>query len=168
MLTFQRKQTLEICRALNVPIWNDPTNASPSFARNRIRNEVLPVLEELYPGCDGRISNLSERLSKTQEIQQELVDQYLKTNETSNQQTRQIIRNSSLQLRRVLINRWMTQRGAPQLNAIELDRLCRRLGPSQPPGKTDLTGGWQLSWTKHSLRLDPPDSSSQADTHRQG
>ena len=168
MLIFKRKQTLEICRALKVPIWNDPTNASALFARNRIRNEVLPVLEELYPGCDGRISNLSERLSKTHDIQQELVDQCLKANETSNQQTRQLISNSSLQLRRILMNRWMTQRGTPQLNAIELDRLCRRLGPSQPPGKTDLAGGWQISWTKHFLRLDPPDSYSHADTHRQG
>ena len=167
MLTFQRQQTREICRALNLPIWNDPSNASASFARNRIRNEVLPVLEELYPGCDGRISDLSERLTRTQDIQQELVDQCLNANEASNQLTRQLISNSSLQLRRVLINRWITKQRAPQLNAIELDRLCRRLGPSQPRGKTDLAGGWQISWTRHSLRLDPPDSSTDADTHRQ-
>ena len=168
MLIFKRKQTFEICHALKMPIWIDPTNESASFARNRIRNEVLPVLEELYPGCDSRISNLSERLSKTQDIQQELIDQCLKANEASNQQTRQFISNSSLPLRRILMNRWMKQRGAPQLNAIELDRLCRRLGPLQPPGKSDLAGGWQISWSKYTLKLDPPDSHSHSGTHRQG
>ena len=158
MLIFKRRQTAEICRALQVPIWIDPTNASASFARNRIRNEVVPVLEELYPGCDGRISNLSERLSQTQGLQQELVEQCLKANEGSNLQTRQLISNSSLQLRRILMNQWIKRRGAPQLNSIELDRLCRRLGPFQPPGQSHLAGGWRVSWTKHSLELNPPDS----------
>jgi len=78
MLIFERKQTDSICRELKLPQWSDPTNASPLFARNRIRHEVMPVLEELYRGCGGRISNLNERLSKIEEIQQELINQRLK------------------------------------------------------------------------------------------
>ena len=158
MLIFQRNNTAEICRALNLPTWIDPTNTSPSFARNRIRNEVLPVLEAIYPGCDARMSNLSERLSKIQEIQEELVDQHLKAIETSNQKLRELIKNSSLDVRRILMNRWITQQGAPQLNANELDHLCRRLGAHQPPGRADLAKGWQISWTKDSLKLDAPKS----------
>ena len=156
MLIFQRHQTAQICQALQLPTWPDPTNKSSLFARNRVRHEVLPVLEELYPGCERRISNLSERLSATQEIQQELVDQCLKMSVRNKVFTRETIKNSSPQLRRILINRWMHQQGAPQLNAPQLDELSRRLGPCQPPGKAALPKGWTFSWTGQTMQLDAP------------
>ena len=61
LLHLQRDDTLQICQELALPIWEDPSNQSPDFARNRIRQEVLPVLEELYPGCTRRMSDLAER-----------------------------------------------------------------------------------------------------------
>lgn len=156
MLIFQRKQTAKICQELQLPTWPDPTNESLVFARNRVRHDVLPVLEELYPGCERRISNLSERLSATQEIQQELVDQCLEMSSQNEDVTREIIKNSSHRLRRILINRWIRQRGAPQLNAPQLDELSRRLGPCQPPGQAPLPKGWTFSWTGQTMQLDAP------------
>ena len=160
MLLFQRKETLEICQSLQLPIWSDPTNHSGAFARNRIRNEVLPILEALYPGCDRRIADLSERLSQTQNIQDNLVDRCLDANTTSMRHTRELIRISSLELRRVLVHRWMERQGAPALTAKDLDQLCRRLGPQQPPGTTDLPKGWQIKWTKNCLKLNSPQKHS--------
>lgn len=34
----------------------DPTNLTGKYARNRVRLEVLPVLEDLYPGAGGNIA----------------------------------------------------------------------------------------------------------------
>ena len=34
----------------------DSSNASGLYSRNRIRNEVMPILNELFPGAGGRIS----------------------------------------------------------------------------------------------------------------
>ena len=160
MLVFERHHTDAICRELSLPRWNDPTNTSPLFARNRIRHEVMPVLEELYPGCQARISNLSERLSKIQDIQQELIDQQLNAHATSDQTSRTLMTSSSLDVRRLLMQRWMTQQGVPPLKSIELDRLCRRLGPQQPPGESHLPQGWLIKWTKHNLSLHSPTKTS--------
>lgn len=47
----------------------DSTNASNEFARNRVRNQLLPVLENLFPGA-------SESILKTMEILRENHDVY--------------------------------------------------------------------------------------------
>ena len=41
---------------LNQPFRTDSTNLVPKYARNRVRLEVLPVLEALYPGAGGNVA----------------------------------------------------------------------------------------------------------------
>jgi tRNA(Ile)-lysidine synthase len=46
-----RREILEYLASLDQPYRIDPTNLTGKYARNRVRLEVLPVLEELYPGA---------------------------------------------------------------------------------------------------------------------
>lgn len=51
LLDVTREQTRALCRTGQIPIWDDPMNADPTYARVRVRATVLPVLErELGPG----------------------------------------------------------------------------------------------------------------------
>ena len=74
LLGLARADTGQFCADWTLPIWLDPSNASPRFSRNRIRQEVMPVLEELHPGCANRISALAERLEQEQGGLEELLD----------------------------------------------------------------------------------------------
>jgi tRNA(Ile)-lysidine synthase len=74
LLGLGRASTGQFCVDWNLPIWLDSSNASRRFSRNRIRQEVLPVLEELHPGCASRISALAERLEREQAGLEELLD----------------------------------------------------------------------------------------------
>ena len=67
LLAFCRSETAQLCQELDLPIWLDPSNSDPRFSRNRVRHEVLPVLEALHPGASTRISQLSERISQEAE-----------------------------------------------------------------------------------------------------
>lgn len=78
LLGLGRADTGQFCADWTLPIWLDPSNASPRFSRNRIRQEVMPVLEELHPGCASRISALAERLEQEQGGLEELLDLALK------------------------------------------------------------------------------------------
>ncbi len=51
-----RKEVLNYLRELDQPYRTDPTNLTDKYARNRIRLEVLPILEELYPAAAGNIA----------------------------------------------------------------------------------------------------------------
>jgi tRNA(Ile)-lysidine synthase len=46
-----RREILDYLASLDQPYRTDPTNLTAKYARNRVRLEVLPVLEELYPGA---------------------------------------------------------------------------------------------------------------------
>lgn len=46
LLETSRAEILAFCRALRLRPREDPTNRDPRFLRNRLRHEVLPVLEE--------------------------------------------------------------------------------------------------------------------------
>lgn len=47
LLQLRRSETQALCKALNIDVVNDPSNDDPKFQRNRIRREVLPLLDEL-------------------------------------------------------------------------------------------------------------------------
>lgn len=50
LLAMRRTDTEQICRAHGLSWWDDPHNADPRYRRVRIRNEVLPLLEEVLGG----------------------------------------------------------------------------------------------------------------------
>lgn len=45
----------EVVERSRLPVIEDPSNASPEFRRNRIRHELLPLMEDIAPGATGRL-----------------------------------------------------------------------------------------------------------------
>ena len=58
-LSLRRADTERICAASGLPWWTDPHNADPGFRRNRLRHEVLPLLEDVLDG------GVAEALART-------------------------------------------------------------------------------------------------------
>jgi len=146
LLHLQRQDTLQICRDLSLPVWEDPSNRSPAFARNRIRRDVLPVLEELHPGCSQRMSGLAERMSQVRDSQTELSRMALEGLKTPTGLNRRRLGALSPVTRRLLLAQWLQQQGVPPLQADQLEQLSQRLQEGAPGGAADLAGGWQISW----------------------
>ena len=152
LLYLQREDTLQICRELDLPIWEDP-NQSPEFARNRIRQEVLPVLEALHPGSTQRMSELAERVSQVRDSQTELSRMGLKLLQTTTGLNRRGLGALGPATRRLLLAQWLKQKGVPALPATQLNELSRRLDHGAHGGAADLPGGWHLSWKGGELVL---------------
>ena len=65
LLKLSRETTVAACRDAGIKFWVDPMNLDPHFARVRVRQSVLPLLEEqLGPG-------IAEALSRTADIARE-------------------------------------------------------------------------------------------------
>jgi tRNA(Ile)-lysidine synthase len=47
LLHIRRSETEALCNALGIAVFNDPSNDDERFQRNRIRHEVLPLVESL-------------------------------------------------------------------------------------------------------------------------
>ena len=158
LLGFSRQDTDAICRELNLPIWLDPSNANLRFSRNRIRQQVMPVLNDLHPGCEQRMAALSERLSQVQDSQQTLLDLSLESlsakTESGHGLQRPRFAALPFPLRRDLLARWLQLCGAPSLKAPLLEELARATAPGTPAGGRDLPSRWRLHWDKKSLQLE--------------
>jgi tRNA(Ile)-lysidine synthase len=55
LLTTTRAETAAYCTARGLGWREDPTNAAPEFARNRVRNELLPALRALHPAAEANV-----------------------------------------------------------------------------------------------------------------
>ena len=156
LLGFSRSETLRICTDLALPIWLDPSNDDRTMARNRVRHEVMPVLEALHTGSSLRMTALAERLSHVQDIQEELAELVLQQLESGGVLQRRRIAAFSNGTRRVLLALWLKQHGVPPVRAAQLEELSGRLARGEPGGQLDLAGGWRISWKGDGLVLQPP------------
>ena len=57
LIRHRRREVLLYLEYLNQAYRTDLTNLTGKYARNRVRLEVLPVLEELYPGATSNIAH---------------------------------------------------------------------------------------------------------------
>jgi tRNA(Ile)-lysidine synthase len=55
LLTSTREETAAHCSERGLAWREDPTNAAPEFARNRVRHELLPVLRALHPAAEANV-----------------------------------------------------------------------------------------------------------------
>ncbi|MBD2626572.1 tRNA lysidine(34) synthetase TilS [Trichormus variabilis] len=63
LLEITRSQTEQFCQEFNLPIWEDSTNQDFKYARNRIRQELLPYLQTNFnPKVELNLAQTAELL----------------------------------------------------------------------------------------------------------
>jgi tRNA(Ile)-lysidine synthase len=63
LLEVTRKQTEQFCQEFNLPVWEDSTNQDLKYARNRIRQELIPYLQKNFnPQAELAIAQTAELL----------------------------------------------------------------------------------------------------------
>src|SRR5919112_1606739 len=66
---------------LGQPYRTDSTNLIPKYARNRVRLEIMPVLEKLYPGAGENVARTASLLREDLEALEDLVDGLIRRRE---------------------------------------------------------------------------------------
>jgi len=153
LLLFTRSETETVCETLGLPVWVDPSNQDPRFARNRVRHRVVPVLEELYPGCEQRLSSLSNRFSRLYDTQTVLVELALENLQDGDGLRKQDLTKLPRDVRRTLLAHWLHSSGVRGLSAEQLEELSQAIAPHKPGQGRDLPGGRRIEWVGHSIRL---------------
>jgi len=75
LLGVTRETTVQACRDADLDVWHDPHNSEERFARVRIRENVLPVLEkELGPGIAEALARTADQLREDDEVLDHLAE----------------------------------------------------------------------------------------------
>ena len=79
LLEFTRAQTAQFCQDLQLAVWEDATNQDLEYARNRIRQELLPYLQTHFnPQVESALSQTAELLQAEEEYLEQAAHQLLK------------------------------------------------------------------------------------------
>jgi tRNA(Ile)-lysidine synthase len=165
LLPFSRQDTSRICAEQGLPVWIDATNEDPRFSRNRLRAEVLPVLEDLHPGATTRIAAMAERLAQEEDQAEELVAMVLDSlaapakpelgEGEAGLDRRGLLALQPANQGRVLQS-WLRRHWGKTLQGKDLELLLSRMRAKEHSGRQDLAHGWILRWDGLRVSLQPP------------
>ncbi|WP_269611336.1 tRNA lysidine(34) synthetase TilS [Prochlorococcus marinus] len=155
LLIFNRNETLEICKEFNLPIWIDPSNENINLTRNKIRKEILPILNSIYKGADSRIASLANRLESYSEDQQSLAKIAIKfcQGDEINSLSRQKLSDFSNSIRKVILANWLKMLGVTRLTALQIEEINTKISQRNPPGNIHLHGNFLISWNKKTIYI---------------
>lgn len=110
LLNVSRPETLAFCQQFNLPIWEDAVNANLDYARNRIRQQLIPYLKENFnPNVENTLSQTSEVLKAESDYLEAEANKILVVAFDSNKQqlNREILKSIPLALQRRVIRQFL-------------------------------------------------------------
>ena len=144
LLSLRRLDTERICDLFGWEPVNDPTNADPRFRRNRIRNEVIPLLNEI---TERDVVPLLTRAGQLAETDRDLLDELAEEIDPTDAAS---LVAAPLPLARRAIRRWLRDEHPPDFASVERVIAVARgemLG-------TEVTGGRSVRRTSGTLRIE--------------
>ncbi|MBA3952142.1 MAG: tRNA lysidine(34) synthetase TilS [Rubrobacter sp.] len=138
-----RREVLRYLSDLGQPFRTDPTNLSGKYARNRVRLEVLPVLEELHPGAAANLARAASLAREDLETLEALADAALQARGAEVVLPREALLSLPPSLRRHAVRRAYARvlPGAPPPESRHVESVLALVeaGPGTRP--LDLPGG---------------------------
>jgi tRNA(Ile)-lysidine synthase len=147
MLQVTREEIQDYIRDLQLEFVEDSSNASRSILRNRIRHELLPMLEREYaPGVSGRLAELGDEMRALDDLVETLAVRELDAlmlapgmlDASRLASVPEALRNPVL--RRFIA---MTTGSLRRIERAHIDALLRLALEGGPSAVLDLPGGWR-------------------------
>ena len=163
LLEVTRNETFQFCQQLHLPIWEDSYNQDLNYARNRIRQELLPYMKTHFnPQVETALAQTAELLradveyleNAAQELRHKAIASVNGEEQNTNSQplrlNRLVLQQAPLALQRRVIRQFLkdVQKAAPSFEQIEeitalITAANRSRTSSFPRGVTAVVeGNW--------------------------
>ena len=138
-----RREVLEYLTSLDQPYRTDPTNLTGKYARNRVRLEILPILEELHPGAARNLARGASLAREDLEALQDLAAEILERRGDEIALPLGRLSEQHPALRRYAVRRAysMLLPDAPPLGSALVETLLGLAGEGEGTRVLDLPGG---------------------------
>ena len=111
---------------------DDPSNADPRFARNRLRAEVMPALRSAFSDADAALAAAARRAARERAVIDEVVAADLSQVTDADQLVLARWDALSMPRRPEVLRAWLASRGVPAASEAFLERLTASLLAAGP------------------------------------
>ena len=156
----RRFETHELCRHLGLETVQDPSNTDPAIRRNRVRHELLPLLDDIAA------RDVVPLLTRTAAWAREASDHLREEASIIDPTDCRALTTTPPAAARAALRGWLRTCSAEQ-HPPDAATLERVLGVARGEAlATEIGGGWRVRRSQMRLHLDPPDASSDDDHGR--
>ncbi len=146
-----------IVRDSGVPVVDDPSNDDPAYRRNRIRHELLPLLENISPGAMSRLVSLSDIVREDDAALDDVASRLLERAIEDDALGWETFRGAPLGFQRRVIRNWIFQhRGPGDLSHDRVDAVIAMAERGHGGKSVEIGGGWRVGYEKGVLHLTAP------------
>lgn len=162
LLRIRRAETEELCRLMDVEVFEDPTNVDPRFRRNRVRRELLPLMADI---AERDVVPLLARTAELAEQQSVVLAEL--SSDLDPRDARAVAAAPRALASRALRRWWSSETGEPYPpDAAAIDRMLA-VARGEAIG-CEVGGGWRLRRSEQRLHLErverrPPEDTTGAE-----
>lgn len=139
MLNLSRADVQAFCKERGLEYVDDSTNEDSTYARNRVRREIVPILEELFPGSAERVSLMAQSLREDDDYLVSLAQAFLEEQATEGLPVK-ALQALAAPIRKRALMLW-TERAGVSLQGVHLEELTHMLKHPTPHARVALPGG---------------------------
>jgi tRNA(Ile)-lysidine synthase len=147
--------------ASGLPVIEDPTNAEPDFTRNRVRYELLPLIEDIAPGAAGRIVALADLAHEDDLALDEIAAMFLERALDGEALVWKSVHGAPQGLRRRVVRQWLLRFSrVDELTLDRVDAVIDLAERGQGGKQVDVGGGWRIQFRAGQLDIVRPGKKS--------
>lgn len=141
LLGFTKQEILQYCKEQGISFVTDSTNADTTYARNRIRAEVLPVLESLYTDVSHRAVRMSADLHQDEACLQEIAKSLVEQNTKGRGISLKALRQAHPAICRRALQIWFEKEREATLESVHLQALLNLIESGDTTARVALPTG---------------------------
>lgn len=123
LLHVSRREIEALCAERALAFVTDSTNSDTAYARNRIRAEVIPILESLFDAPQKRAAEMTEGLRADESYLSEAAEQIYRENLTDGMLSCAPLEELPESIRRRVLRRWVEQNVGAEPERVHLQAL---------------------------------------------
>jgi tRNA(Ile)-lysidine synthase len=161
LLAFTRRQLQDYAEEHDLQWINDESNTNTRFARNFIRHEVMPVIQQRWPEAARLMSRSAQHCAETQELLTEVSVRDLAAVQGETADTLSAIKVSSLSpaRQRQLLRYWLQSLKLPLPNIHKIHQIQQEVLQSRPDASPVVSwAGAEVRRFRGELYAQPPQS----------
>jgi tRNA(Ile)-lysidine synthase len=113
ILALRRTQTHQLCNELKIQTIDDPSNSDPKFQRNRVRHELIPLMDAI---AQRDVATILDRQADILRDDSALLDDLAKSIDATDAK---MLANAPIALSRRAIRQWLTETYPPDSATVE-------------------------------------------------